>query len=439
VMDKSARKNLDINVEYVTRVEGHGNIGISVRNGVLEKCRLDIIEAPRFFEAMVRGHSMFEVQHITSRICGICSIGHSLASVLAVEDAAGIEVSPQTALIRKLLLNLEIMDSHLLHFYFLVAPDAFGVQSVVPLLEKSRDVVVRALRMKRQLSDICNILAGRHTHPITVCVRGFTRFPSMKELEKMRDTLLEQQADVFITATVCQGIKLPDFERDTEYIGLSHPKAYDFMEGQIASTDLKKPLAKKDYLELVHEYHTEHSTAKHSKNRRDSYMTGALARINLNFSKMNREAHNIAQMLGFKPPCHNPFMNTVAQVIEYVQCYYESVQIIEYFLNKGIDREEAVSSWPKNSEMGKFKVKPGKGVGAIEVPRGLLIHEYEIDENGTVQRANCVIPTNQNLANIDLDLRKLIPENLHKSQEELILLSEMLVRAYDPCISCSTH
>jgi len=73
------------------------------------------------------------------------------------------------------------------------------------------------------------------------------------------------------------------------------------------------------------------------------------------------------------------------------------------------------------------------------VPRGLLFHNYELDDRGTIRDANCVIPTNQNLSNIEHDMNKLVPEILDRSDEEITLALEMLVRAYDPCISCSTH
>ena len=105
----------------------------------------------------------------------------------------------------------------------------------------------------------------------------------------------------------------------------------------------------------------------------------------------------------------------------------------------GVDKKDAVPSWPTIEEMKKFKVKAGRGVGAVEAPRGILFHDYTINENAIVEKANCVIPTNQNLANIDADFRKMIPEILNKSKEEIVLQSEMLVRAYDPCISCSCH
>ena len=437
--DNLAKKDLNINVEHLTRVEGHGNILINVKEGKLEKCELEIIEAPRFFEAMVKGRSLFEVQHITSRICGICSTGHCMASVRAAEDAIGYEVSEQTKMFRKLILHLETLDSHFLHACFLVAPDALGATSVLPLIASHKEVVLRALRMKKQYNDMCEILAGRHTHPITVCPRGWTKLPTKKDLEKMKAIFLSQVDDLNATVDLFSTLKLPEFERETEYVALTHPTEYAFYEGEMTTTDIKKNIDPRDYKEVIHEFHSDHSTAKHSKNKRGSYMVGALARCNVNFDKLNDEAKAVAKVLNFKVPCYNTFMNTVAQVVEIAHCTYDSIRIIDHFLENGVDYDDIVTSWPTTDEWPDFKVKGGIGVGMVEVPRGLLVHDYTVDDRGVVQNANCVIPTNQNLANVDLDMKKLIPEVLDKSKEEITLLSEMLVRAYDPCISCSVH
>ncbi|KJJ85022.1 coenzyme F420-reducing hydrogenase, alpha subunit [Candidatus Omnitrophus magneticus] len=434
-----SKKELNINVEYLTRVEGHGNIVVNVKDGKLEKCQLEIIEAPRFFEAMVRGRSMFEVQHITSRICGICSTGHCMASIKATEDAIGFKVSEQTKLLRKLLLHLETLDSHILHAYFLVAPDALGVKSVVPLVVTHKEVVLMALRMKKNYSDMCDIMAGRHTHPISICPRGWTKLPSKKDLETMKEIFKNQLGDLSKTVDIFKTVKLPSFERETEYVSLTHPTEYAFYEGDITTSDIKTTISPRKYKEVIHEFHAEHSTAKHSKNKRGSYMAGALARINNNFDKLNEQAKGVARALNFKVPCYNPYMNTVAQLIEVAHCVYDSLRIIDLFLEKGINYAEEVTSWPTKDEWKNFKVTSGTGAGVVEVPRGILVHEYTINDKAIVESANCVIPTNQNLANIDLDMKKLIPEVIDKSKEEITLLSEMLVRAYDPCISCSVH
>jgi len=119
----------------------------------------------------------------------------------------------------------------------------------------------------------------------------------------------------------------------------------------------------------------------------------------------------------------------VAQVIECVHCHEECRTIMKTLLDSGLKRDEVP----------QVQVKAGRGVGATEAPRGLLIHDYTYDDGGLITDANCIIPTNQNLANIDDDMQKLVPEIIDRDHGEIRLLLEMLVRAYDPCISCSVH
>ena len=152
-------KNVKVDVHYLTRVEGHGNIVVDVKDGKLTKCEFQVIESPRFFESMLVGRSIWEAQHITSRICGICACGHSLASVKAGEDALGIKPSEETILLRKLLLYAEALDSHILHIYVLVAPDLLGVKSIMPLIKTDKPLVEMALRMKRMSDYAREVLA----------------------------------------------------------------------------------------------------------------------------------------------------------------------------------------------------------------------------------------------------------------------------------------
>jgi len=113
-------KNVKIYVHYLTRVEGHGNIVVDATDGKLTKCEFQVIESPRFFESMLVGRSIWEAQHITSRICGICACGHSLASIKAGEDALGITPSDETVMLRKLLLYFEQRQLHEFFLHFLI-------------------------------------------------------------------------------------------------------------------------------------------------------------------------------------------------------------------------------------------------------------------------------------------------------------------------------
>jgi len=431
-------KNVKVNVEYLTRVEGHGNIVVNVKNGKLEECRLEIVESPRFFEGMLRGRSIFEAQHITSRICGICACGHTLASIQAAEDAIGFKPSQQTIKLRKFLLHQENLDSHILHIYLLVAPDLLGVKSFVPLIDTHNKVVRRALRMKKSCNDVCDILVGRHVHPISAIVGGFTKLPKEKDLDAMLDILVGMRADMAATVELAKTLKFPDFKRETEYVGLiSDSDEYPMLSGDaVGSTDGLR-MDKNDYRKITNEFVVAHSTAKHAKASRQSYMVGALARLNLNFDKLHPKAKEMAAQLGFKPISYNSFLNTVAQLIECVHSLEESIAILEDFKKNGVNQDEAIVVGL--NEKGAIPVKAGNGVGAVEVPRGILFHNYEVDSTGRIINANCIIPTSQNVNNIEQDMKVLVPQILDKSEEEITLLMEMLVRAYDPCISCSAH
>ena len=431
------KRNVNINVEYLTRVEGHGNIVINVKEGKLDTCRLDIVEAPRFFEGMLRGRSIFEAQHITSRICGICACGHTLASIQAAEDALGIMPTVQTIKLRKLLLHLEILDSHILHIYLLVAPDLLGVKSFVPLIHSHNEVVRRALRMKKTCNDICDILVGRHVHPISAIAGGFTKLPRPKDLDAMLGMLKGMKPDMDATVELAASLKFPEFERDTEYVALvSDDDEYPMLTGDIGSTDGVR-MKKEDYRKIANEFIVPHSSAKHAKLSRESYAVGALARFNLNSEKLHRKAKEVAAAAGIKPKCINPYLNTAAQLVECVHCLEDAISIVEDLKSTSLNYEEEIVVGL--NEQHKIPVRAGNGVGAVEVPRGILFHDYQTDEDGIITNANCVIPTNQNTGNIEYDLMKLIPEILYRSDEEIILAAEMLVRSYDPCISCSTH
>lgn len=430
-------KNININVEYITRVEGHGNIVIDVREGQLKVCRLDIVESPRFFEGMLRGRSIFEAQHITSRICGICACGHTLASIQAAEDALGIVPTEQTVKLRKLLLHLEILDSHILHIYLLVAPDLFNVKSFVPLISSNEDVVRTALRMKKTCNDICDILVGRHVHPISAIVGGFTKLPRPRDLDTMLDLLAGMRHDMDTTVALNPYLTFPSFERDTEYVALvSDDSEYPLLMGDVGSTDGVR-MQKKDYRKITNEFVVAHSSAKHTKLSRESYAVGALARFNLNADKLHPRAKEVAAEIGLAPKCINPYLNTAAQLIECVHCLEDAIAIVEDLKGRPLNYDEEIVVGL--NEQRRIPVRPGNGVGAVEVPRGILFHNYQVDDNGIITDANCIIPTNQNTGNIEYDMMQLVPEILDLKEDEITLAVEMLVRAYDPCISCSTH
>lgn len=418
-----------IEVHHLTRVEGHGNITAEIRDGELCQVRFEIIEAPRFFELFLRGHKYDEVVHMASRICGICAVSHKSAALKATEAAFGVEVSTQTKLLRRLAYHGEVLSSHILHIYFLAAPDFLGVPSAFHVADSQREVVVRGMRFKKLGYDLCELVAGRHTHPVAMVVGGFSFVHDTRSLDAMRKRLQEAKKDIEDTVALFSGIKIPDFPRETEYISLRSGERYAFYDGDVHSSrgDTVSP---QDYDSWIEEYTVPYSTAKLSRRQGQHYMVGALARFNNNYPQLSPLARQAAMDLPLPFPTTNPFAVTLAQIVECAHCVEESLKIIEELLHRGIEAD---------AEQAAVNARAGRGVGAVEAPRGILFHEYEFDDEGICRHANLVIPTAQNLGNIEDDMQSLAPQIAGRDKEEITHSLEMLARAYDPCISCSVH
>jgi sulfhydrogenase subunit alpha len=418
-----------IDIRHLTRVEGHGNIKISIKNGHVEEARWEVVETPRFFEAMLVGKKWENAPWISGRICGICSIGHTLASIRAIENAFGIVPTDQTRKLRLLLKHMETLQSHILHLYFLAAPDFLDTGSVFPLIESHPDVVKRAAMLKLLANDLCDSVGGRRLHPTRTAVGGFTMLPEKKDLAAFRERLSQAMDDLKRTAELFTRFTIPDFRRETEFVSLKGDESYPFIGGDLVSTDgvLKK---EQDYLAMTNEYLVDQSTSKWSRLSRQSFAVGALARVNNNFAFLHRVAKDVAGMFALRPVNHNPYMNNIAQLVECVHVVMESIDLISELL----DRE-----WQEPRQ--KVVPKESVGVGAVEVPRGILYHYYEFDKDGRLVKADCVIPTSQNHANIQHDLTALAEQYARegKKDRDIELLAQMLVRSYDPCISCSVH
>src|SRR5271157_743758 len=210
------------------------------------------------------------------------------------ESVASVQLltQPRPYKLQKLLYNAEMLESHVLHTLFLAAPDFLGVDSVIPLADTNKDIVVLALRLKRLAYNLAEALAGRKTHPLCCEVGGFAKLPDLNELKTLRKRLVDAYADLDIVLELFKTLKIPDFVRETEYIALRDPKEYAFIGGQIASSDSSE-VAIDDYLNVTNEFCVPYSTAKFARNKRDSYMVGALSRFNLNFRQLTPRAKKI--------------------------------------------------------------------------------------------------------------------------------------------------
>jgi len=294
-MSNDGSKTYTIQVNHVTRVEGHGSIKVSTRNGEVEELKLSIVEAHRFFESFTQGMLPHEIPWIVGRICGICCVGHQLAASKAVEAALGLAVSAQSLRLRKLLNESQILQSHLLHVYFLAVPDYVGVPSVLPLIKTHPEVVKRALKLKHLANEFTTVIGGRALHPMANTLRGWRKLPDLDALEGIRDRLLAALPDLDATVGIVTSLKMPDFERETEYVSLKHPDEYALYDGDVYSSDTGKTAPVRDYLSITNEFTVPHSTAKWARWHRESYMVGALARVNNNYNR--RHARPVRPLL----------------------------------------------------------------------------------------------------------------------------------------------
>ena len=422
--------NLNVDVHHLTRVEGHGNIKVKVADGELKEASWEVVETPRFFEVMLKGKHYSSAGILTARICGICSIGHCLASVRATEDAFGVRIPETAAKLRLLAKHGETLQSHVLHLFFLAAPDFLGLPSAIPLATVKPEVFHLACRLKKLGNHLCDVVAGRTTHPVSIQVGGMAKMPDAAQLRDLKSKLANALPDLLATVDIFSTLSIPAFERQTEFVSLKGEGSYPWIGGRLVSTDGVDRL-EREYRLMTNEYTTANNTTKWCKLSRDSFAVGSLARYNNNHRFLLPRAQEVAARLGLKAVCHNPFMHNIAQLVETVHVAEESIQLIDELLAGPAQPELMAAVTPK----------AGLGVGAVEVPRGILYHGYEYDGEGRVTKADCVIPTTQNNKNIHDDMPALVKKFATEGMTDakLELLCSMLVRAYDPCISCSVH
>jgi coenzyme F420-reducing hydrogenase alpha subunit len=346
-----------------------------------------------------------------------------------VENAFGIVPMDQTRKLRLLLKHMETLQSHVLHLYFLAAPDFMNAGSVFPLIDSHPDVVKRAAKIKLLANDLCDCVGGRRMHPTRTVVGGFTMLPQKDELVKFKYRLQDIMDDLNRTAELFHQFNMPNFARETEFVSLKGKGDYPFIGGDLVSTDgvVKR---EHEYRLMTNEYVVRQSTSKWSKLSRASLAVGSLARLNNNFEFLHPAAKEISWGFGLRPVNHNPYMNNIAQLVECVHVVMDSIGLISEMLE---------TDWKEPRQI--VVPKEGIGVGAVEVPRGILYHCYEFDNEGRIVKSDCVIPTSQNHANIQHDLTALAEQYVKegKKDRDIELLAQMLVRSYDPCISCSVH
>ncbi|HTK45477.1 MAG TPA: Ni/Fe hydrogenase subunit alpha [Patescibacteria group bacterium] len=419
--------DLRFQVQNLTRVEGEGSLHLTVRDGQVSEARLQIFEAPRYFEALVVGRTPNEVLDIVSRICGICPVAYQMSAVHAFEDLFGVEVEPATRALRRLLYCAEWIESHALHIYLLHAPDFLGYPSAVELARDHRQLVTDGLRLKQIGNQLLALLGGRAIHPVSVRVGGWSRAPRRAQLTAFVPALHEALQLARATVDVALTLTPPEFEREPRLVALHHPGEYPMNEGRIVS-DRGLNLPAQSWPEVFHEVQVPWSNALQARD--DSglpYLLGPAARIVLDHDQLHPLAREALESSGaLESIRRNPYRSIVARGIELVQAAADALDIVEAYR-------------PPEAPAVTWEPRPGVAAWATEAPRGLLFHRYEVGEDGLVAAATIVPPTSQNQAAIEADIALFAPRVLGLPMDEATRRLEQLIRAYDPCISCATH
>ena len=419
--------SLDIDVAGLTRVEGEGSLRLRVRDGTVEEAHLAIFEAPRYFEQLVRGRHPDEVVDIVARVCGICPVAYQMTAVHAFESAFDVPIDPSVRALRRLLYCGEWIESHALHVYLLHLPDFLGYASALEMARDHRATVEAGLALKKTGNQLVEVIGGRAIHPISVRVGGFSRTVRRSHLQALRPALDRALEIALATVDLVAGLPTPELERSGPLVVLRHATEYPMNEGRIVSTDgLDLPAtAWRSAFEEV-QVPWSHALQAHDRAGRP-YLLGPMSRVTLAGSRLHPIAAEALARTGLADEIAvNPFRSIVARAVEIVDAVAESIELVEGYE-------------PPAEPRARWTPRAGTAAWATEAPRGLIFHQYELDDRGVIRAAQIVPPTSQNQAAIEADLAAFAPSVLHLSRDEATVRIEQLIRSYDPCISCATH
>lgn len=415
-------------MDTVPKIEGHASFYAHLKNGAVDKARIIGMENDRFVEKILFGRKYYEAPIITSRICGICPTIHSTTAIQAIENACGIKPSAQTISLRELMLSGQMIQSHSLHLYLLVLPDFVGASSSFELQKSHPELFGNAIKLKRFADTILEVIGGRAVHPITDVPGGFKKLPSKDDLKRIALQINEITEVAAKTVKLFASFAYPKLERDIIYSSLKSEGKYEIYEGNISNSN-GEDFRSADYKKFIYEELRPYTRAKFGTYKGHEMMVGAMARINLNSNSLHRDSLALIKNLGIDINFNNPFDNILAQAIENHHFVLKAKEITEKLISNGVNDKEPVKPASGFAE----------GFGACEAPRGTLFHYYKLDKQGYIEKCDIITPTVQNLPALEYDMKLLGPLLEKHTEEEGNRTIEMLIRAYDPCITCATH
>lgn len=445
-----------ITIEPVTRIEGHAKVTIRMTDdGKVDHAYLHINEF-RGFEKFCEGRLVFEMPLITPRICGICPVSHHLASAKAGDVVMGCPPPRPASLLRELMHMGQIIQSHGMHFFELAGPDLLlgfdadpAIRNVVGLLQANPDLTVKAVNLRKFGQEIIATLGGRRIHPNFAVPGGVNKSLLASEREKILAGIDETIATLKVGIQIIKdwaAKNADDINKfavfDTGYFGLVTPKnSLELYDGQIRLVDRDgKQLEKfdgKNYLDYIAEHVESWSYLKFPYYKKMGYpggvyRVGPLGRCNasdqIDTPLANEELKKF-KAIGNGKPVNNTLYYHYARLIEALFAT-ERVQVL-------LDDPDILSDDRLNTKQ-DFK---GVGVGIIEAPRGTLIHHYWAKENGQIEKVNLIVSTGHNNWSMCKAVDSVAKTYIQgpEVKEGMLNRVEAAIRAYDPCLSCSTH
>jgi len=424
--------DFDLSLEEISKIEGSAGLNLSIKNNQVDKVELKITEYKRFYTQAIRGKSALAAHQLLARICGTCSNAHIMAALEAVENALNITPSTQTMILRRLVMNGLMIRDHALHLYLFVLPDLYNQDSLLDFDEndpQQHQLLHHAFDVKEAGNQLSILVGGRSVHAPFPTLGGFLKFPNpakltavLNQLQQIRPAVLNL-IQIFLNCPFTLNHQIP-------YLATKDPN-YSFITGTIVSSD-GSTIAPDQYRSKLKHVALPYSQASAYTYQNTPYMVGALARLNLNRQSLHPSTQKHAQNALTVFPSNNVYHNNLAQAIEILHCIDDSAQILK---STSFSPEPPV----------KPKTTTGNGFGIVEAPRGLLYHQLKI-ENNIVKDAEILVPTGQNQLNIEADIKLLVNQRLQqqpkltdKFKQKLEHDIEVLIRAYDPCMSCASH
>jgi NAD-reducing hydrogenase large subunit len=443
-------------IDPVTRIEGHAKITIHLdAAGEVIGARFHVTEL-RGFEKICEGRSFREMPALTSRVCGICPVSHALASSLAGDHILAVEVPEPARLLRRLLNLAQLVQSHALSFFHLSGPDLFlgfdadpARRNLLGLAAERPDLARDGIALRRFGQDAIETLAGRRIHAEWTVPGGVLRPLSREGREHLRAGLPEA---VRIARRALSAWKAACGARRDEvgdlgtfpslFLGMvGEDGVLEHTEGKLRFVDaagqvVADGIEPERWRDWIGEGVEKDSYLKSPFFRplgplKGMYRVGPLARLNV-VSRCGTPLADVelAELKRYGDgPVLSSFLAHHARLIEILH----ALERMEVLLDDPLVLSEDVRAVAARNR--------SRGVGACEAPRGTLFHEYEVDRDGLVTHAELLVATGQNAAAMNRTVLQLARRHLGggKLGEGLLNRVEAGIRAFDPCLSCSTH